>query len=147
MDKSGITTSKLLDIINKSNSFEDVIEAHHLDTPGLGSYLMNLLHEHSITPSNAIEKTNLSKSFFYQILSGTRTPSRDILIRIALAIGETLEQTQKMLTISQRGTLYPRIRRDAAIIFCLQKKCTLERTNELLEEIGETPLIARSMDE
>jgi hypothetical protein len=52
-----------------------------------------------------------------------------------------LKETQRLLAVSQRGALYPRVRRDAAIIFCLNRKCTLEETNDLLEEIGEAALM------
>lgn len=137
-----LDTGELLSLLHDSSSFNDVLDTYsvNMDNPTLNGYLLKLLNEHDCTPAKAIEKTNLSKSFVYQILNGTRVPRRDILLRISFAAGLNMDETQRLLTISHRGLLYPRIRRDAAIIFCLQKQSSLEQANDLLEEIGETPL-------
>lgn len=79
-------------------------------------------------------------SYTYQILNGRRKPTRNFLLRIAIFISLSLDETQKMLTIAQRPQLYPRNRFDAAIIFSLEHKMSLDETYELLEEIGEEPL-------
>lgn len=138
-----LDTDDLIDILQVSPSFKHVMESfsNSFDNSSLGSHLLNLLSLHGCTPSEIIQKTNLSKSFLYQILNGTRAPGRDILIRIAFAAGLSLDQTQRLLAIAKRGTLYPRIRRDAAIIFCLNKHHSLDEVNELLESEHEIPLL------
>ncbi|MBR4726143.1 MAG: hypothetical protein IK071_10240 [Lachnospiraceae bacterium] len=43
----------------------------------------------------------------------------------------------ELLMLSGEGTLYPRIRRDAAILFCVIRKMNLYETDEFLTSIGE----------
>jgi hypothetical protein len=52
----------------------------------------------------------------------------------------TVDETQRLLKIAQRGELYPRVKRDAAIIFCIQNKLTLYEMDDLLESVGESAL-------
>lgn len=138
-----LDTGGLLDILNGSTEINDILEkyAGNLAGPTLKDYLTDQIAMHGYVPADVIQKTNLSKSFVYQILAGTRVPNRDILLRISLAISLDLEETQKLLTLGRRGILYPKVRRDAAIIFCINRKFTLEQVNDLLCDIGESALI------
>lgn len=147
--KQSLDTDGLFVLLESSSTLTDVLEEHEssVNNPTVSSYLTELLHMHNCTIAQVIQRANLSKSFGYQIFSGDRVPSRDILLRIVFALKLDMEEAQRLLTISCRGALYPRIRRDAAIIFCLQKHCTLEETSELLEEIGEMSLVKSDMDE
>lgn len=144
-----LDTKGLFVLLESSATLTDTLKEHEssVSNPTISSYLTELLQEHGYTIAQVIQRANLSKSFVYQIFSGARVPGRDILLRIAFAIKLNLEETQRLLTISCRGALYPRIRRDAAIIFCLQRRCTLEQASELLEEISEMPLVKGDIDE
>ena len=59
------------------------------------------------------------------------------LIRLALGIGLTINETQRLLKVAQRGELYPRNRRDAALIYCIQHQTNVLDAEILLEQIGE----------
>lgn len=85
-------------------------------------------------------RTMLSKSFLYQILDGTRQPSRDIVLRLAICLGASVDETQQLLRLKRRGALYPRIHRDALMIHCLNRHKHLDEVNELLLAEGEEPL-------
>lgn len=147
--KNILNTGELLSALKDSDSFVNVLKnnSDSMNTPSAGSFLLSILNENGYMAADLIGKSNLSKAFVYQILNETRTPSRDILLRIALAIGLNLDQTQKLLTIYQRGMLYSRIRRDAAIIFCIQKGSSLEQADDLLKEIGERLLVSENINE
>ena len=85
---------------------------------------------------------DVSKSYGYQILRGERVPGRDILLRTALALGLSLKETQRLLAVGGCGALYPRVRRDAAVIFALNQKMTLLQAEELLSSLPERSLYA-----
>lgn len=85
---------------------------------------------------------NLSKSYGYQILRGERTPGRDVLLRTALALRLSLRETQRLLAVGGCGALYPRVRRDAAVVFALNQQMTLLETEELLASLPERSLYA-----
>ncbi len=141
-DNRKLNTQELMSMLQSSPSLDTVLDSQfeNVRDPELAEYRDELLKAHTCTIPQVINRTVLSKSFVYQIFNGSRCPNRDILLRIAFAMELTLDETQRLLTLSQRGALYPKVRRDAAIIFCLQRKCTLMDTSELLESIGETPL-------
>ena len=107
----------------------------------VSSYLDQLLEQYKMSIPDFITKTYLSKSFVYQIFSGERNPGRDILLRIAVAMNLTLEEAQELLMVGQKGALYPKVRRDAAIICCLEQRLSLDETDEFLKSISEKTLV------
>lgn len=106
----------------------------------LSDYLVLLLEHHQMTKQDVIRAANLERSNGYQIFSGYRTPRRNALIRIALGMHLTLDETQYLLKLALRGELYPRNRRDAALIYCIQHKLNLIDTELMLEQLGEEML-------
>lgn len=88
---------------------------------------------------------DISKSYGYQILRGERTPGRDILLRTALTLQLSLKEAQRLLAIGGCGALYPKVRRDAAVVFALNQKMTLLETEELLSSLPERSLFSREM--
>ena len=75
-------------------------------------------------------------------MRGERVPGRDILLRTALALGLSLKETQRLLAVGGCGALYPRVRRDAAVIFALNQKMSLLQAEELLSSLPERSLYA-----
>mgnify|MGYP000860865425 FL=1 len=86
----------------------------------------------------------LSKSYTYQVFNGVRNPGRNAVLCIARVLGADLQQTRKLLKLAHKGDLYPRIRRDAAIIFGIQHNYSLMRLEKLLLDIGEVTLLRNS---
>ncbi len=104
-------------------------------------YLEQLLEKYQMSISELITKTLLSKSFVYQIFSGERNPSRDILLRIAFAMHLTIDETQHLFLVGQKGALYPKVRRDAALMCCLEQRLSLDETEYFLKSIDEKGLV------
>jgi len=138
------TTEELFELIQKSPKvFADALKdaEHDEKFVSISEYLSTLLEEHRMSMQDLIVKSLLSKSFVYQIFSGERNPGRDILLRIAFAMRLSLNETQELLKIGQKGILYPKVRRDAAIICCLERNMTLDETDEFLDSISEKSLL------
>ena len=139
---SDFPTEELLKLLNQSDSFEQFCHIHadkiaDISTP---DYLELLLGEHKMTKQQVIEQANLERSSGYQIFSGIRNPRRDTLLRIAIAMRLTLPETQRLLKVAQRGELYPKNRRDAAIIYCIEHRRDMIDAELLLQSIGEPSL-------
>ena len=83
----------------------------------------------------------LSRSYVYQLLQGKRRPSRDIVIRMALIFHLSVYETQRLLRTAQRGALYPKVHRDACLIYCLEQQLGLQEAYELLQRHQEDPLL------
>lgn len=141
--RSDISTDDLFFMMENEtdlvNNWEDI--SVHMDNPRFNEYLSDLLSKKDITTHEFIIKTLLSRSFTYQILSGDRIPGRNILLRIAVSVGMSVDETQRLLKLADRGALYPKIKRDAAIIYALSNKYSLYETDELLVSLGQESLL------
>ena len=68
--------------------------------------------------------------------NGTRRPSRDKAIQLAFGFGLDVEETQGLLRAADKSVLYPRIKRDAAIIFAISRKMSLTETQIFPMSLG-----------
>ena len=144
MDFNAKTTSELFQMIEESpEQFARNIQksSSYGWKMSVSAYLDQLLEQYKMSIPDFIAKTYLSKSFVYQIFSGERNPGRDILLRIAFAMNLTLDETQELLMMGQKGALYPKVRRDAALICCLEQRLSLDETDEFLKSISEKTLV------
>ena len=113
-----------------------------LTAPSCAQALRNLLDRADISASDWITAADISRSYGYQILRGERIPGRDILLRTALALHLSVEEAQRLLTLGGCAALYPRLRRDAAVIFALNQSLSLLETERLLSSLPERSLYA-----
>lgn len=137
-----LSTDELLRMLKNSQSLDHFFDSQGGNLPNLSTpdYLAQLLEEHHLTKQQVIEQADLERSSGYQIFNGQRNPKRNALLRLALTMGLSINETQHLLKIAQRGELYLKNRRDAAIIYCIHHKLCLIDTELLLESIGE-PLL------
>ena len=136
------TTSKLFASLRNRDSGEAVIN-HMQDAPTCAQALREMLEQAGVPAPQWIAGADISKSYGYQVLRGERTPGRDVLLRTALFLHLSLKQTQRLLALGGCGALYPKVRRDAAVIFALNQNLTLLETEELLASLPERSLFAR----
>ncbi len=129
--------------ITEAKHIDEFLQAHEAEmkVADLKSYLYELMERAGLTIPQMIEKASIGRSLAYQIFGGQRTPNRNLIIRMALVMKLDIKETQRLLRLAERGELYPRIQRDAAIIFCLRNRYSLIDTNELLEGLGEAILL------
>jgi len=73
-------------------------------------------------------------------------PGRNVVLRLGFCLKLNLTEMNHMLTLAGLAALYPRIRRDAALIFAVQHKYTMAQANDLLIEAGEAPLYQKNSD-
>lgn len=138
------TTAELFDCIRCSpEQFARAIDSERLADSRviLSEFIKEKMAEKNVSAKDLIIKTTLSQSHVYQILGGTRAPGRDVLINLALALSLDLEETQRLLLLGQAGALYPKVRRDAAIICCIEQQLDLIETNEFLLSVSEHGLV------
>ncbi len=109
--------------------------------PPLSEYLSGLLEARDLTVREIIRVCNLDRSYGYQLFNGTRRPTRNILLTLALALHLPEAETQRLLKIGERQTLYARNRRDAAVLYALTHGLGLEKADELLRSLGEEALL------
>lgn len=137
------TTAELLDRLDSATQLSQFLEeyADDLRPPTFSQHLAALMEDRGLTPAKLSESALLSRAFVYQLCSDVRSPSRDVVLRLALVMKLPLEEAQRLLRSACRGELYPRVRRDAVFVFALKRSLSLFDTNELLEALNEEPIL------
>ena len=137
-DEKQVSTDELLKLLFKERSLEQFLlrnESAYLNAD-FSDYLSNWCKSHQEIPEQLIRRANLEKSFGHQLFSGKRKPSRDTVIQLAFAMRASVAQAQEMLKVARKSVLYPRIKRDTVIIYCLHNRVSLLDTEIILENLG-----------
>ncbi len=137
------TTSELQKILKNIHSEPDLNE--YLGSEGtispytsFSDYFLSLPEVSEMPRTELIRKSGLERTYAYQILNGTREkPGRDKILRLCLAAGLGADQVRKALEAGKEAPLYPRNRRDAILIFAVNKKCGVDDAQMLLDSFGE----------
>ncbi|MDR1633748.1 MAG: hypothetical protein LBS27_02240 [Bifidobacteriaceae bacterium] len=114
-------------------------EAGFLD-PDIRDFFDELFRSRRLARSDVIREANISRTYGYQIMDGTRVGKRDYYLAIAFAMGLDLKTAQRMLAVTATGSLHPLIKRDAAIIFALNHGYDTTKVYWFLTELGLPPL-------
>jgi hypothetical protein len=105
-----------------------------------GRFFERLFTKTGLRKSSVIRQANISRSYGYQIIDGSRIAKRDYYIAIAIAMNLDLATTQWLLAITETGVLYRPLKRDAAIIFAIQHGYDHWELYELLRALKLPPL-------
>lgn len=129
-------TTKLLNELKNAKSFVGFTEknADVFSDGSISDYLQKLCFERNVELAQVIRRSGIDRTYGYQLFNGRRTPSRDKLIQLGFGFPLALSELQMLLRMAGKSQLYPRIRRDAAIIYGLNNNYTVTQMQELLEE-------------
>jgi transcriptional regulator with XRE-family HTH domain len=136
------TTSALLRRLFHSTDLENFMECHadDMEVPTFHAYITERCKESGLVPEQVIKHSGIERTYGHQLFNGTRKPSRDKVIQIAFGFGMDLDETQRLLQVAQKSPLYPKIKRDAAIIFCINHQKDIWETQSALDSLGLTLL-------
>lgn len=139
------TTTNLAKILEKIDSSREMEE--YLEIPAVADsfqtfpdYFRSLEPVRGMDTSELIQSSGLERSYYYQVMKGTRSPGRDKVLRLCLAAGLDLKETTRALELSGNAVLYPRSRRDIILTVAINQKVGVIDANLLLNKYGEEPL-------
>lgn len=135
-------TEELLKELRAAPSAVSFTAKHHIKQRTLASYLQELLDEKGLVRASVIRAAGLNETFGYQIFTGTRNPGRNKVLQLAFAMQLDLRETNRLLKAAGANELYCKNRRDAIILFCLEKGFTLQKTDEELYRFKEDTIVA-----
>lgn len=130
-------TEELLNELLSSPDPNSFLSSANPSRRSLAEYLQQLLDEKGLERSKVVREAGLNDTFGYQIFKGTRKASRDKVLQLAFAMHLGLRETDRLLQAAGANELYCKNRRDAIIIFAVQKGYTLQKANEELYRFGE----------
>ena len=96
-----------------------------------------LIKKSGLTKTEIIDKSNCGYNYFYCIINGKKTPSRDKVVELIVAMGLGVDDCQTALKFSGRAPLYPRVKRDSIIIYGIENKQNIYQISEALKKNGE----------
>ncbi len=127
--------SELKNAKNLSAFFEE--NAKNLKEKSVPEYLMEMLIKYDVEKSDVVSRAGLSGTYPYQIFDGRKTAGREKLIQLAFGFPLNLEETQRLLKHGGYSELYVKNKREAFIMYALEKGMDIHKLNELLFECGE----------
>ena len=122
----------------KSAEIEDYLEENldNLRQYTLGQYLEKLLDEKGLTKADVVRRSGLSQVYVYHIFCGYKQkPAKKKVLALALGMGLTVEEAQRLLYYAGAERLYVRDPWDSVVWHALEHHHTVADTNELLERL------------
>ena len=137
MEQNKCSTEELLTLIFKAQSLPLFLESKDSDItmPAFHEYISSLCAKQQEVPEHIIQRAGLEKSFGHQLFSGRRLPSRDTVLQLAFGFSLSVSETQELLKIARKSPLYPRVKRDSAIIYCLYHGFSMVDTQIILQDL------------
>ena len=139
------TTKKLSDVLSNIDNTRDMEkfmeEPKVVDSfKSFPDYYRSLSSVQQLESSELIQKSGLERSYYYQVMKGTRSPGRDKILRLCIAAGLTLRETTRALELGGCAPLYPKSRRDIILTVAINQSASVDDANLLLYKYGEEPL-------
>ena len=133
-------TDDLLERLLQSSDPIKFADEYGIAERTLPDYLQQLLNEKGLRSPDVIREAQIGETYGYYIFTGQRRPTRNFVIRLALAMRCTLVETNRLLQAAGLNALYCKNRRDVIIIFGIDHGFSLQRIDEQLYRFGEKTL-------
>ena len=131
-----ISTDSLMKRLFRTKSIASFMQNNerHLEQPDFCAMLKTICGERELVPERVILQAQIDRTYGHQLFSGIRKPSRDKVIQLAIGIGLNVEETQRLLQAAGKSPLYPRLKRDAAILYCIRHGYSVLDTQDVLDQ-------------
>ena len=138
MPEGKITTANLLKRLFKTGNIVRFIRNHEAEMRGVPfrDHLARLCEEKNKVPNQVISRSGIDRTYGHQLFNGRRKPSRDKVLQLAFGFELTYEEAQDLLKSAGESPLYPRIQRDAVIIFALIRGLDVDDVQATLLELS-----------
>lgn len=131
-------TEQLTNEILSTDSIDEYFERNekYLNEKSLQDELNRLLSEKGLKKSAVIASSGLTITYGYDLFSGykNKQPSRNVILALSFAMGLDITETQRLLKISGNGALYPRVPRDAVIMYAIKNSMSRCDADDLLNQ-------------
>ena len=139
MPEKKIPTSTLLQKLFQTSSLNRFIQRYGDEmnsVPRFHEYITVLCAKKGVSAERIIKNSDIARTYGHQLFNGARKPTRDRVIQLAFGFEMDYDETQELLTIARKSPLYPKIKRDAIIIFALKNKYDVVAVQASLFELS-----------
>ena len=106
----------------------------------LSDYLHELLVAKGLKRADVVRASGLNGTFVYDVFAGKSRLGRDHALMLAFGLGCDLRETQRLLRLDGVSELWPKVRRDAILIWCVKQGFTRSQADDELYRLGEKTL-------
>ena len=106
----------------------------------LSDYLHELLVAKGLKRADVVRASGLNGTFVYDVFAGKSRLGRDHALMLAFGLGCDLRETQRLLRLDGVSELWPKLRRDAVIVWCVEHGFTRSQADDELYRLGEKTL-------
>lgn len=139
---SELKTEELTAELKLTKDIEDYLDFDELASVSLAEYINALVENKKTKLSIVARKAHMSSSYLYKLSEGKRkSPTRNKALQICFGLGLDIDESNELLKLAGVGVLYSKIARDSIIMFCLGKKHSILKCEELLEKYKELSII------
>lgn len=133
-----LSTEELLRLLFKEESLNRFLQRDETDfqTPSFSEFITAWCKKRRESAERVIVRAGLEKSYGHQLFSGRRNPSRDTVLQLAFGFEAEVDEAQELLKIARKSPLYPRVKRDTAIIYCLHNHILITEAQIILQDLG-----------
>lgn len=128
-----MTTEDLERKLREEKEFDEQLVLSN-KAPDIHILINKYIAEKNANHADVIRKLNVERCYGYQLLNGKRVPTRVQLVKIALLLKLTFEETQKLLKVAGKEILYPRNLTDAKIIHAIEHDLSYDDACEFIWE-------------
>lgn len=107
----------------------------------LADYLYEMLADKGLKRADVYRASGLNSTVVYDAFAGKSRLGRDNALMVAFGLGCSLRETQRLLKLAGVAELYPKVRRDAIIIWCIDHGMSREDCDDELWRFGEKTLL------
>ena len=144
------TTDELTSVLKnaKPDDIEKYIAEHKeklvSDEKPFAEFMRGKIRTAGLKQQEVFLAADIPEGYGYKLISEEKhTRNRDVIIRLCLAAGFTLDDLQTALKLSGHAPLYPRLERDAVLMIAANNGLRDSRdVNDLLEKHGMQPFKA-----
>ncbi len=138
------STDELMEILKSEPDIEHYIEENteEIICGDFRDYISELLQEKKLTVAKVSRRGQMSDSYLYKLGQGVKeNPSRNKVIQICFGFALDANESNKLMSIAGVGRLYPRVRRDSIILFCLENHIDILECDKMLEDAGDKTIL------
>lgn len=137
------STQELLTALSNTKDLDAFLEENkmYFRHEHLSDFLRRYMDGKGMKRRDLILASQLEEVYAYQILNGIKTPRRDKVLCLLLAMHVTLEECQTLLKVCGYPPLYAKNERDAVLIYALRNGLSVIETQERLDQAGSELLL------
>ncbi|NLI21631.1 MAG: helix-turn-helix transcriptional regulator [Clostridiales bacterium] len=132
------STRVLIDLMKNGTTLDSLPD--HRELPSLAALLNEWMGRRNLSTEALFEQACLNRATGFKVLAGKMMPSQNVLLRLALVMRLSIEETQWLLKCGHHAQLSGSRARDVLLMKAIIDGLPLDEADALLESHDQQPL-------